>query len=727
MLFLAPFIFIGLLEIALRLGGYGFNPRFFKRMHIGGEDYFVQNDAFSYRFFPPAAARNPEAFRMKSVKPAGVIRIFVFGESAAMGDPEPAYGPARYMQAQLQVRFPETKFEIINTAFTAINSHVILPIARECAGRHADIWIIYMGNNEMVGPFGAATVFGRRAPPWPYVRIVTAIQQSHLGQLIAAWSRNLHGDTSKLTSWGGMEMFMNNQIPPDSPLRQTVYRNFDRNLDDILRAGTGAGAKILLNTVAVNLRDCPPFASVDAASVSPSDAARAQTWSAQAARLRAGGDLAGAQKLYRQAIRLDPSSAELQFGLGQCLLQDRQYAAAREPLQLACDDDALPFRADSRINRDIRAAAGRFGNSGVVLFDAADALALQNPDDLCGDETFYEHVHFDFQGSYRLGLAWARQVEKMLPAQLKPSGKGWLSETECDDAVGLSDWNRMAVLEHMLQRMQSPPLNAQSNNSGRMDKLQTRLGQLRAQMNPAAAAGAATNFLKQIALQPDDFLLRENYALFLQASGNLPGSIAEWKQVHELIPQDYFPLFQAGRLLGAQHQWADGEADLRAAVKIHPSLTDGWIELGNILAAQNDYAGARQCYHTALAQQPSDASIFVQIGNVDVAENDHAAAMEHFRRAIQLSPNNWEAHYELGGELDAAGQLNEALAEFARAAQLNPNFSRAHFNYGVLLAKLGRLDDAQREFQETLRLEPGYKSASDNLAKIAFLKQQNRN
>ena len=43
---------------------------------------------------------------------------------------------------------------------TAINSHVILPIARECARRDGDLWIIYMGNNEMVGPFGAGTVFG---------------------------------------------------------------------------------------------------------------------------------------------------------------------------------------------------------------------------------------------------------------------------------------------------------------------------------------------------------------------------------------------------------------------------------------------------------------------------------------------------------------------------------------------------------------------------------------
>ena len=128
-----PLLLLAALEITLRLAGYGFDPHFFKKMQIGGEDYYVQNDAFSYRFFPPQNARNPGVLRMRAVKPPGTIRIFVFGESAAMGDPEPAYGPARYLEVQLRQKFPGTKFEIVNVAFTAINSHVIVPIARECA------------------------------------------------------------------------------------------------------------------------------------------------------------------------------------------------------------------------------------------------------------------------------------------------------------------------------------------------------------------------------------------------------------------------------------------------------------------------------------------------------------------------------------------------------------------------------------------------------------------
>jgi len=41
------------------------------------------------------------------------------------------------MLGMLQDRLPGTRFEIVNTGITAINSHAILPIARDCAHQTA--------------------------------------------------------------------------------------------------------------------------------------------------------------------------------------------------------------------------------------------------------------------------------------------------------------------------------------------------------------------------------------------------------------------------------------------------------------------------------------------------------------------------------------------------------------------------------------------------------------
>jgi tetratricopeptide (TPR) repeat protein len=711
---LLPFVAVGMIELGLRLGGYGFDPHFFKRLKIGGEDYLIQNDAFSYRFFPPENARNPGVLRMKAVKPPGTFRIFIFGESAAMGDPEPSYGPARYTEAQLRAKFPEAKFEVVNVAFTAINSHVILPIARECARHDGDLWIIYMGNNEMVGPYGAATVFGRRAPPLAYARFITAIQTTRIGQLAVALARKLHGG-EKFSSWGGMQMFLQNQVPPHSPLKENVYHNFEKNLDDIVHAGLGSGAKVLLNTVAVNLRDCPAFASLANTNLAPADLMRFGQYFTNALQADAARDAAGAEKYYAQAAQLDETFAELQYRWGQCLLRQTNFSAAREHLQLACDDDASPFRTDSRLNDIIRAEAKKNPDHGLVVFDAADTL--------CGDETFYEHVHFDFAGSYRTGLAWAQQVEKMFPPDIRRHD-GWLTQEESDSALGLSDWNRVAVWEHMAGRLSAPPFAGQPGNNNRATALQARVRALRSRMDTNSAALARENFQRQLARTPDDFFLRENFMLFLQSIGDATSAVAEGRRVHDLIPHDYVPYFQLGRLLAGQRQWSEAESDLRAALKIHPALTEGWQELGNVLAAQQRYSEALHSYGIAREQRPQDGQTIFRMGKVYALMHQPEAALRSYREAAKLEPLNWEIHFQLGGALDEANRMDEALAEFGAAARLNPDSSRTHFNYGVLLAKSGRLEEARQEFSESLRLEPSYKNAQEALVKVQMLSQR---
>src|ERR1017187_5148207 len=256
-----PLLLLVGVELALRVGGYGYSTDFFKRATIAGQDYFVENDQFGLRFFPPSLVRVPSPVFMRAKKAPDTIRIFIRGESAALGDPRPNYGAGRYLEALLRARYPGAKFEVVNTAVTAINSHVILPIARECAHHEGDVWVVYMGNNEMVGPFGAATVFGLQAPPLRLVRLSLMLKETRLGQLLGALGHKLRPSSSGPSEWHGMKMFLQNQVPPNDARKEVVYLSFHQNLEDLLRAGLDSGARIVLSTVAVNLKDCPPFGS----------------------------------------------------------------------------------------------------------------------------------------------------------------------------------------------------------------------------------------------------------------------------------------------------------------------------------------------------------------------------------------------------------------------------------------------------------------------------------
>src|SRR5579859_5582675 len=179
-----PLVVLGMTELVLRLVGFGYPAGFLLPTHRDGRNVFVQNDRFGWRFFGATMARIPVPFCLPQVKSSHTVRIVVFGESAAMGDPQPRFGLSRMLQAMLELRHPGTHFEVVNAAMTAIDSHVILPIARDCAAARADIWVVYMGNNEVVGPFGAGTVFGQQAPPLPLIRADLALKTMRLGQLL---------------------------------------------------------------------------------------------------------------------------------------------------------------------------------------------------------------------------------------------------------------------------------------------------------------------------------------------------------------------------------------------------------------------------------------------------------------------------------------------------------------------------------------------------------------
>ena len=341
-----PVFFLLLLELCLRVSGFGYSTSFLLAPVNNGQKTFVQNNRFGWRFFGRRKARTPAAISILRQKPPNTVRIFVFGESAAFGDPQPAFGLPRVLQATLSLRHPETKFEVVNAAMTAINSHVILPIARDCARAGGDIWVIYMGNNEVVGPYGAGTVFGSQAPPVPLIRATLALQTTRLGQLLKWEGERLHPPAADQAEWGGMVMFLNQQVGEKDPRLARVYGSFEKNLIDIINTGRASGAGVVVSTVAVNLKDCAPFAS------------------------EPGAD-----------------GAESQFRLGRDALARGEWLGARQALGRARDLDTLRFRCDSRLNEIIRKTASGREGKGFFLRTPTMPLPLLHRA-ACRDGTF---------------------------------------------------------------------------------------------------------------------------------------------------------------------------------------------------------------------------------------------------------------------------------------------------------------------------------------------------
>ncbi|MEO6182088.1 MAG: tetratricopeptide repeat protein [Verrucomicrobiota bacterium] len=721
---LLPLFLLALLEFGLRLCGYGYSTSFFKEERVGDQTMLINNDTFTLRFFPPELARWPSSLAMEKVKAADTCRIFILGESAAMGDPQPSFGAGRYLEVLLRERFPGKKFEIVNVGITAINSHVILPIARACAEQQGDIWIIYMGNNEMVGPFGAATIFGSRAPPLAAVRLNLALQSTRIGQLFVSGMRKL-GGKSKNASWGGMRMFMQNQIPPSDRRRETVYKNFAGNLRDIVDVGIDSGAKVILNTMSVNLRDCPPFASLSNSNLPTADRAQFEKLYAEGLSLEKQSNFVNAAQSFEQAAKIDPQFAELQFRWANCLLLATN-PAARQHFQLACDTDALPFRADSRINTIIRDVAKKSASSQLILNEAELKLQTQSSAKISGDESFFEHVHFNPEGNYRLGKSWAEEVERLLPDARKLSGtNNWSPQEICDRQLGLSDWNRAFLLDSVIARMNQPPLNQQYNIASRREAHQNQLRKLRQQQaEPGAVARVRGEFEAAIARAPRDTFLHESFGNFLEATGDRKMATEEYRKINEQLPHDFYSALQAGRLLGELGKSMEGEVFLSRAVKLRPNLPEGWAELGTVTAAQGQFSVALGHYDRAVQLRPSDPNYLCYKGQVLAKLNRQNEAMQLYRQAIQLRRDFWEAHFSLAGELAAVSQINESMREYAEVLRINPRHEIARLNLGVMLVRQNRLDEAIGQFEAVLQITPTNRIAQDYLQQVKARKSQ---
>src|ERR1019366_5098290 len=106
-----PVLLLGIAEVALRMIGVGFPTNLTVPCTVQGRPASCYNLFFPAPFFPPGMIKTPQAYAIPAEKPRGTLRIFVLGESAAMGDPPPAYGFSRYLEVMLRERFPSMKFE----------------------------------------------------------------------------------------------------------------------------------------------------------------------------------------------------------------------------------------------------------------------------------------------------------------------------------------------------------------------------------------------------------------------------------------------------------------------------------------------------------------------------------------------------------------------------------------------------------------------------------------
>jgi tetratricopeptide (TPR) repeat protein len=702
-----PLLLFAALELGLRLAGFGYATTFLLSDKINGKEVWVSNPRFGWRFFGAQQARAPLTFCLPKQKPPDTVRVFVFGESVAYGDPQPDFGLARLLQALLSERFPQTRFEVVNAAMTAINSHAVLPIARDCAKAGGDIWVVYMGNNEVIGPFGAGTVFGSQTPPLATIRATLALKQTRSGQLLDAAVRRFYPPPADKAEWGGMLMFLENQVPWGDARLAKMYEHFEHNLRDIVAAGQSAGVGLVVSTVAVNLKDCAPFASASLADLNQEKQARWRELLQRGIQARDTGNVSEALECFRQADQIKGGVAELEFQRGHCELALTNATKAREHFSQARDLDTLRFRCDSRLNDIIRRVAGGRESERVLLADAEAELARQSRSGVAGTASFYEHVHLTFTGNYLLAHTIATSIEKLLPeAVQRQSGanKEWASLEQCAQRLGWSDWTQQAALVEITGRLNDPPFTQQSDHAMQLARIGVELNSL--PPVPALVQDGEARCRAALQFTPDDPALLLRWAGLLEAGGKLDEAAKAAQRAVELSPNNVDAWMQLGVVLVRQNRNEEAVRAFEACLARDPQNVFARNSLAQVWVRLNRKTDARREYERAIALKPGYGTAHLGLGRLLEEAGRSAEAEQHYAAARRHRVNRPADLAVLARFCLAKGWLTDAATNFVLAIKMNPSDGSLRMDAGRCAEALGRFDEARNHFAVATRLMP---------------------
>jgi tetratricopeptide (TPR) repeat protein len=357
------------------------------------------------------------------------------------------------------------------------------------------------------------------------------------------------------------------------------------------------------------------------------------------------GQLAEAERIYRQILELDPHHADSLHLLGVLAHQVGRDDVAVELIRKAIASDRRPAAFHSNLGTAYQA----LGKLEEAATSYERALIL-NP-----------------------GLA---EAQMNLGAVREAQGKHELAEMR---------FRRALVLR--------PDLAEAHVNLGNILQSQGKLEE------------AAASHERAIALKPEFAEAFFNRANALQAQGKLEEAVVSYQRALVLKPGMAEGHGNLGNALLAQNKLDEAEASYSQALRIKPDYAEAWYNRGNLRQAQaeQDKMGkleeAMACYQRAIELKPQLAEAHYNLGNTlhTLGRLDESAAS--FERALAVRPEYAEAHYNLGCVFEDLGRLDEALARMARALEIKPDYPQARFGQALAQLRSGDFSTGWRNYE----------------------------
>ncbi len=646
-----------------------------RQVEYEGRRYWVMEPEYTRRVLGRENVNTDQGFFVPVERTPGTRRVLLVGESAAAGYPLTEYSLARMLRVLWKMDFPGEKMEVVDMTSVGVNSHVLRVFVREGLRTNPDAVVLYAGNNEVIGPYGAANVFGRQAPGVLWAQAGLLLGNTRTGRAVAGLLDMEGGVEPK--DWQGLDEFQGVGLAWDDPAVTRVAEQAKENFRAMAEMALKAGCKVLVCVPAVNLTDWPPLESAG------------------------GGVETSALAAYEKAEELQAAG---------------RIGEAWEFYRRACDLDKMRFRADSRVREVQREVVAEMVSKDVVLVDADIWLHEGNPGPLTDRDFFLEHVHLTFEGRVAVASLMVDGLADLLGAGTNnwADVQGWWEffprrVEGARERVLYTPEAERKMLEKIASLLGMDVFSNARNMESRRASIERRQQELQKMSEGMTAEDARRVYARALTNNPEDADVHWLASIHLGIAGDEEGSMEAMKRALDLRPN-----MEAANLAAADHAMSEGKAEEAMAIAERVAFfqTVG-TELDGIraavLAKRGELKKALELAERHNRRRPGDdramrlqAWLFDQLGDRDrsiktmrtlLAQNQNVAG--------DLNNLAWLLATRDGG---SHADRTEAVQLARRAVTLDSGAHRFRGTLAVALIENGRMEEGRVEAEKAIEM-----------------------
>ena len=435
-----------------------------------------------------------------------------------------------------------------------------------------------------------------------------------------------------------------------------------------------------------------------------------------------------ANEAFRDALKLDPTSAKLSYFLGLSLFSSRQPEAAIAPLQQSIASEAKALQPRILL-ATVFTGLGRKDDA-QAQWKAALEIDPASPDALDGLATLLTD-----NGNPTAAIALlkpAKRDEDLNIDLARAYGQaGMLDDAEATvkDALiaspsSLRLINALATVYVNQHRYQDAAKLLHDFVQQNPDDLDAQVDYLKALVLNSNRDEARPLAQKLLAAMPHNFDVLLQNGMLEREAGNYAVARDHLREAVALDPNSYDARYNLGAALANLNDAAGAKEQLEKAIDLDSSQVQAHYQLGLVLRALGDPPGAQA--QMKLYQQLSSANAArsqadtkSELAAQRLAEGDTQQAISLYREAVTATPENAQLNYQLAMVLDKTGDFVEERSALEQAVKDDPTFALAQNQLGYLLSRGGGAAGnaaAEEHFRLAVKAAPEFTVAWINLA-----------